>query len=167
MDCTGCKSRGNQIVFISDASGGEGVWIYDIETEEKEQLTKGKDNEYQSPEWIPDGKYVIASKDDPGNHQIWMYHVDGGSGVPLTEEPENLRMLEGAFGADDRYVWFSRRFGTWNYNASLPQYQIATYDRETCTCTKLTLSMKYSHHKELPAFWWQNTEPVNVPVVHD
>ena len=49
---------GSKIVFISDASGGEGVWIYDVETEEKEQLTKGKDNEYQSPEWMPDGKYV-------------------------------------------------------------------------------------------------------------
>ncbi|MBO6587396.1 MAG: PD40 domain-containing protein [Gracilimonas sp.] len=122
---------GKKIAFISDASGGEGVWIYDFETEEKEQLTKGKDDEYQSPEWMPDGKYVIASKDDPGNHKIWMYHIDGGSGVALTDEPGNLRMLEGAFGADDRYIWFSRRFGTWNYNASLPQYQIATYDRET------------------------------------
>lgn len=122
---------GSQIAFISDASGGEGVWIYDLETEESEQLTKGKDNEYQSPEWTPDGKYVIASKDDPGNHKIWLYHVDGGSGTPLVDEPGNLRMTEGAFGANDRYVWFSRRFGTWNYNASLPQYQIATYDRET------------------------------------
>jgi len=122
---------GNKIAFISDASGGEGVWIYDVETEETEQLTKGKDIEYQSPEWMPDGNYVIASKNDPGNHKIWMYHVDGGSGVAVTDEPDNLRMLEGAFGADDRYIWFSRRFGTWNYNASLPQYQIATYDRET------------------------------------
>ncbi|MAO65146.1 MAG: amidohydrolase [Balneola sp.] len=122
---------GTKIAFISDASGGEGVWIYDIDTEETEQLTKGKDNEYQSPEWTPDGTYVIASKDDPGNHKIWMYHIEGGSGTPLVDEPGNLRMTEGAFGADERYVWFSRRSGTWNYNASLPQYQIATYDRET------------------------------------
>ena len=122
---------GSKIAFISDASGGEGVWIYKLETDEREQLTKGKDDEYQSPEWMPDGKYVIASKDDPGNHKIWMYHIEGGSGVALTGEPRNLRMLEGAFGADERYLWFSRRFGTWNYNASMPQYQIATYDRET------------------------------------
>lgn len=122
---------GNKIAFISDASGGEGVWVYDVDTEETEQITKGKDDEYQSPEWTPDGQYVIASKDDPGNHKIWLYHIDGGSGTPLVDEPGNLRMTEGAFGANDRYVWFSRRFGTWNYNASLPQYQIATYDRET------------------------------------
>jgi Tol biopolymer transport system component len=132
---------GSKIAFISDASGGEGVWIYDVETEESEQLTKGKDNEYQSPEWTPDGKYVIASKDDPGNHKIWLYHVEGGSGTPLVDDPGNLRMTEGAFGADDRYVWFSRRSGTWNYNASLPQYQIATYDRETGEIT--TQSNRY------------------------
>ena len=84
---------GTKMAFISDASGGEGVWIYDIETEETEQLTSGKDNEYQSPEWTPDGKYVIASKDDPGNHKIWMYHIDGGSGTPLVDEPRNLRYL--------------------------------------------------------------------------
>ncbi len=124
---------GNKVVFISDASGGEAVWTIDLSTEEmeKKQITKGKSNEYQSPEWAPDGKYIIASKNSPGSHKIWMYHVDGGSGTALVKEPGNMRMTEGAFSPDGRYIWFSRRSGTWNYNASLPQYQIATYDRET------------------------------------
>ncbi len=124
---------GKKVVFISDASGGEAVWTIDLSSEEmeKKQITKGKSNEYQSPEWAPDGKYIIASKNSPGNHKIWMYHVDGGSGVALVKEPGSLRMTEGAFSPDGRYVWFSRRNGTWNYNASMPQYQIATYDRET------------------------------------
>ncbi|HCT51476.1 MAG TPA: amidohydrolase, partial [Balneola sp.] len=124
---------GKKVVFISDASGGEGVWTIDLSSEdmEKKQITKGKSNEYQSPEWAPDGKYIIASKNSPGNHKIWMYHVDGGSGTALVKEPGNLRMTEGAFSPDGRYVWFSRRSGTWQYNASMPQYQIATYDRET------------------------------------
>ncbi len=122
---------GNKVVFISDASGGEGVWILDLESDEKKQITKGKNDEYQSPDWSPDGKFIIASKDTPGNHKIWLYHVDGGSGTALVKEPGNLRMTEGAFSPDGRYIWFSRRTGTWNYNASLPQYQIATYDRKT------------------------------------
>lgn len=124
---------GKKVVFISDASGGEGVWTIDLSTDEmeKKQITKGKSNEYQSPEWAPDGKYIIASKDSPGSHKIWMYHIDGGSGVALVDEPRNLRMTEGAFSPDGRYVWFSSRTGAWNYNAALPQYQIATFDRET------------------------------------
>lgn len=122
---------GKKVVFISDASGGEGVWILDLESKEKKQITKGKNDEYQSPDWSPDGKYIIASKDTPGNHKIWLYHVEGGTGTALVKEPNNLRMTEGAFSPDGRYVWFSRRTGTWNYNASLPQYQIAVYDRKT------------------------------------
>jgi Tol biopolymer transport system component len=123
---------GKKIVFISDASGGEGVWVMDLETKEKKQITKGKYNEYQSPEWAPDGKYIIASKQSSGNnHKIWLYHVDGGSGTALVNSPGNLRMTEGAFSPDGRYIWFSRRSGVWSYNASLPQYQLATYDRET------------------------------------
>ena len=36
-----------------------------------------------------------------------------------------------AFGPDGRWVWHSRRTGDWTYNAQLPQYQLAVYDRET------------------------------------
>ena len=39
-------------------------------------------------------------------------------------------MIEPAFGKDEKYIWFARRNGAWNYNAQMPQYQIATYDRE-------------------------------------
>lgn len=123
---------GNKIVYISDVSGGDNVWIYDLTTKEKTQITKGNNNTYQSPEWAPDGKYLIASKQAGGNlHKLWLYHIDGGSGTALVKEPRNMRMVEGAFGANANLIWFSRRTGSWNYNASLPQYQIATYNRET------------------------------------
>lgn len=122
---------GSKVVFISDASGGENVWTIEVESKEKKQISKGKTSEFQSPEWVPDGKYIIASKQANSNHKIWMYHVDGGSGVALVNSPNNLRMVEGAFGDDEHLIWFSRRTGTWNYNAALPQYQIATYNRET------------------------------------
>lgn len=121
-----------KVVYISDESGGENVWVYDLETEEKKQMTKGNDNPYQSPDWSPDGNYLIASKQSGRNlHKIWLYHIDGGSGTALMTEPENRRMVEGAFAADGESIWFSQRTGQWNYNASLPQYQIAKYNRAT------------------------------------
>ena len=123
---------GKKVIFISDESGGENVWTYDMESKEKKQITKGNSNAYQSPEWSPDGKYMIASKQGGGSlHKIWLYHVEGGSGTALVKTPGNMRMIEGAFGKDDRYIWFSRRTGLWTYNAPMPQYQMATYDRET------------------------------------
>jgi len=127
---------GEQIVYISDESGGDNVWVYDVTTQEKKQITKGNNNPYQSPEFSPDGKYIIASKQSGSNlHKLWLYHIEGGSGTALVSKPDNMRMLEGAFDADDRYIWFSRRTGMWNYNAALPQYQLATYDRQTSEIT--------------------------------
>jgi imidazolonepropionase-like amidohydrolase/Tol biopolymer transport system component len=75
---------------------------------------------------------MIASRQGgDGSHKIWLYHVDGGSGVAMVKEPNTLRMLEGAFSKDDQYVWFSERNGSWTYNAPMPQYQISRYDRES------------------------------------
>ncbi|MEZ5040212.1 MAG: amidohydrolase family protein [Saprospiraceae bacterium] len=123
---------GKQVVYISDESGGENVWTLDVATQTKKQITKGNDNPYQSPEWSPDGQYLIASKQSGSSlHKLWLYHIDGGAGTALTSKPDNMRMIEGAFGADERYIWFSQRTGLWNYNAALPQYQLATYDRVT------------------------------------
>lgn len=122
---------GKQVVYISDESGGENVWTIDLASQEKKQMTKGNNNPYQSPDWSPDGKYLIASKQSGSNlHKIWLYHIDGGSGTALLTEPNNRRMVEGAFSPDGRYIWYAERTGSWNYNAALPQYQIYKYDRE-------------------------------------
>ena len=122
---------GKKIIYISDESGGENVWTIELDSKNKQQITKGNHNSYQSPEWTPDGKYMIASKQSRGAHKIWLYHVDGGSGTALVDEPNSLRMIEGAFSSDPRYVWFSQRQGTSTYNAPMPQYQIGRYDRKT------------------------------------
>ncbi len=63
--------------------------------------------------------------------RLHLFHVDGGSGVKLLKEPERLKTMGAAFGPDGRYVWFARRTGDWEYNADLPEYQLAVYDRET------------------------------------
>ncbi len=124
---------GNKIVFISDRSGGENVWILDLESMEVEQRTTGNNYRMQDPAWTPDGEYIVASRADlrGGVHKMWLYHVDGGSGTELMDTPEDLKTIEAAFSDDSRYLWFSQREGDWDYNATFPQYQIAKYDRET------------------------------------
>lgn len=123
---------GKNVIYISDESGGENVWTVAVDSKEKKQITKGNTNSYQSPEWSPDGKYMIASKQSGRvASKLWLYHVEGGSGTALVKEPNGLRMIEGAFGGDSRYIWFSRHTGSPTYNAPLPQFQMATYDRET------------------------------------
>lgn len=123
---------GNSIVFSSDKSGSENIWTLDLTDEEAEpkQITKDRDKYYQAAEWSNDGNYIFAAK-GIRTLKMHMYHKDGGGGIQIIKKPDGLQTIEPAFGNDDRYLWFSRRFGAWNYNAQMPQYQLATYDRET------------------------------------
>ncbi|MDX5438220.1 MAG: amidohydrolase, partial [Pontibacter sp.] len=121
---------GKSIVFISDRDGSDNVWTMDLSTKKTKQISKSKNENFQSAEWTPDGEYIIASK-GRRNLKLHMYHKDGGSGAELISKPDNLKTVEPAFGPNSRYIWFSQRTGAWNYNAQLPQYQLATYDRET------------------------------------
>ncbi len=121
---------GTHIVFTSDRDGGENLWIVATDLSDTVQVTKGKHDAYVSPEWTPDGQYVIASKD--GKLHLW--HRTGGAGVQVVKEPGNLRTVGGAFGTDPRYVWLSAypREGSL-YNSGMKLYQLAVYDRETGT----------------------------------
>lgn len=124
---------GEKIAFTSDRSGGENVWLLDRETGETEQLTHGNNYRFQSPIWIDDGEYIVAARTGlrSGVHKLWIYHVEGGSGSQMTQVPSSQRTIEPAIGSDERYIWFSRRSGSWDYNAQFPQYQISRFDRQT------------------------------------
>jgi Tol biopolymer transport system component len=76
---------GKRIVFVSDRSGGDNVWTMSLDKRDTVQVTKGNDNLYVSPTYTPDGEYIIASKNGGlgGAAKLWMYHVDGGTGVVL------------------------------------------------------------------------------------
>jgi len=134
---------GKRIAFVSDRSGADNLWIMSLDKKDTVQLTRERVQSFDSPEWTPDGKYVLGSR---GNN-LMMYHVDGGSGVqigaPAANAPApagrgnavtNPRYIGAAFGKDARYVWVSRRNtnSQWEYNDAFNgAYQIYIYDRET------------------------------------
>ncbi len=131
---------GSRVVFMSDRGGSENLHIISLDKSDTVAVTKGKGSAYQSPEWTPDGDYIVASHNppSPGPEKLRLYHVDGGSGAFLTDEPTQARMTGAAFGADDRYVWYAQRTGTWQYNSPMRDYQLAVYDRETGRSTSRT-----------------------------
>jgi Tol biopolymer transport system component len=134
---------GKRIAFVSDRSGDDNVWIMSADSRDTLQLTKGVDNDYISPEWTPDGQYIVVAKGTPfSGNRLWLYNVHGGYGLALVgTAPGTLRQMGPAFGPNGRYIWFAQRQGAWQYNAVLPQYQVAVYDRETGTRT--TMSSRY------------------------
>lgn len=131
---------GKRVVFVSDRSGDDNLWLMNADGTDPVQLTKGIGSTYLSPDWTPDGQYIVVSRSAPlsGLEKLWLFHVRGGTGLPLVEGPGGLKMMGPAMGPDERYVWYAQRFGAWQYNAILPQYQVGVYDRETGTMTTMT-----------------------------
>ncbi|HEY4658659.1 MAG TPA: amidohydrolase, partial [Gemmatimonadaceae bacterium] len=133
---------GRKVVFVSDKDGGWNVWTLSLDKKDTVQVTRGKTNSYESPEFTPDGKYVIVSR----GTKLWMFHTEGGQGQQVIRpaaEPaaagrggggaDVIREMGAAFGREARYVWFAQRRGSWIYNTPMSDYDLAVYDRESGT----------------------------------
>ena len=116
---------GSKILFISDRDGAENIWILNLGTTLSSKLfnkdkiifsaiTNGDDASYASPEWSPDGKYVVVSRTPrftwiDVNHNLWIYHINGGDGTPLFHNDEKIFALGPAFGTDSDHLYFVNR----------------------------------------------------------
>ncbi len=120
---------GKKILFTSDRSGSDNIWYIDMVKKDTIQLTKERNEDFPAAIWSTDGNYIIASK---GRRlpKLFMYHIDGGSGIQLIEAPASLKTIDPALSADGKTIYYSQRTGSWNYNAQLPQYSIGTYNNE-------------------------------------
>jgi Tol biopolymer transport system component len=132
---------GKWVAFISDREGSENIWIMHPDGSGVKQVSKDPNNEFASPSWSPDGNYIFVSKAGFGitTFEVWMYHVDGGSGVQITKAkptPTTPRRERGnAIGVvaspDGKYLYYAKRSGGFEYNAQFPLWQVARRDRKT------------------------------------
>ena len=130
---------GRKVVFVSDRDGGWNLWTISVDKSDTTQVTRGKTNTYYSPDYTPDGKYIVATRDT----KLWIYHVDGGQGQQLIRPTapaaagrgggaaDVARQMGVAFGSDPRYVWYAQRRGQWIYNTAMSDYDLMVYDRES------------------------------------
>ena len=131
---------GKAIVFVSDRSGSENLYLVDPDGKNLRPLTKGPNQAFISPDWTPDGQYIVVSK----SNDLWLYHRDGGSGLKLTgQTPAPAGRAGGGGGTaptnfmgasvtpDGRYIYAGARTGAAGYNQMLGTTQIVMYDRET------------------------------------
>lgn len=122
---------GKTIVFVSDRDGAENLWLINADGGDPRAVTKTPKMVFLSPEWTPDGRYIIAARgsDSGFTHQLYLYDINGGSGQQLTDLPSNKDSNSytlPAFGADPRYLW-----ATQNGSGDSGPKQLVVYDRET------------------------------------
>ena len=106
---------GKRIAYVSDAGGGDNVWVMNADGTDAKAVTKEDFRMLYTPTWSPDGQYIAARKHFTGSRslgsgEIWLYHASGaGKGVQLNEKPNWQKDLgEPAFSPDGRYVYYSQ-----------------------------------------------------------
>jgi Tol biopolymer transport system component len=132
---------GKWIAFLSDREGSDNIWIIRPDGKDAKQVSKDPGSDFVTPSWSPDGKYIFVSKAAAGiaSYEIWMYHIDGGSGIQITkakptptiprrERPNDIGVVA---SADGKYLYYAQRRGPFSYNAMLPQWEIKRKDRKT------------------------------------
>ncbi|HUA87417.1 MAG TPA: amidohydrolase family protein [Bryobacteraceae bacterium] len=132
---------GKRLAFISDRSGSENLWVSNLDGSDAKALSKDHEGDFQSPSWTPDGDYILVSRkrEAVATHEIWMYNIQGGSGVQVTKaepKPDTPRAqqhrAEGVVASPDgKYFYYARRNGNFSYNVTFPLWQIVRRDRTT------------------------------------
>ncbi|MFN7221105.1 MAG: hypothetical protein ACK5UX_10755, partial [Burkholderiales bacterium] len=137
---------GKRIAYMSDAGGGDNIWVMDVVGENAgknaREVTRENFRLMNNPVWHPNGKYIAARKHYTGTRslgsgEIWMFHADNADkqdGVALNEKPNWQKDLgEPAFSPDGRYVYYSQdttpgnRF-EYNKDSNTQIYQIFRRD---------------------------------------
>ena len=140
---------GSKISFTSDAGGGDNIWVMNRDGSDARQITNENFRLLNNAFWTPDGNYLIARKHftsarSLGAGEIWMYHITGGSGIQLTERPNDQQDKGQPFvSPDGRYVYYSQDvypggFFQYNKDPNSQIYVINRYDREEGRVERIT-----------------------------
>ncbi len=133
---------GRQILFTSDAGGGDNIWVMNTDGNGARQVTKETFRLLSNPAWMPDGQYFVARKHftstrSLGAGEMWIYHLSGGEGVQLTKRKNDQQDVnEPSISPDGRYIYFSEDLypgGFFQYNKDPHKqiFAIRRYDRQT------------------------------------
>ena len=140
---------GKKILFTSDASGGDNIWVMDVNGNNAKSITKENFRLLNNAVWSPDGNYIIAKKHfsstrSLGAGELWIYHISGGEGIQLTKRKNDQQDVnEPSCSKDGRYIYYSEDMypgGYFQYNKD-PNNQIFVinrYDRKNGKMENIT-----------------------------
>lgn len=106
---------GRSILFLSDRSGAENLWLMDADGRNPRQISPYDDDpSFVSPEWSPDGKSILVSRfwADRNAYELWRFRpVPGDVGEVLRAskgaEGIDVNTLGARFSPDGRVAYFA------------------------------------------------------------
>ena len=134
---------GKHIVFVSDRSGDDNLWIVNVDGSAPRPLSFEDHAMFTSPEWSADGEYVLVSRKKPHFYksafELWEYDLNGGSGVAITKSnatdatpPEKWHNALGVARAPDgHHLYYAHKSGYFSTQVKFPLWQIARRDLQT------------------------------------
>src|SRR5690606_36105129 len=99
-----------RIAFVSDRDGLNNIWTMAADGSDAVQVTRERERDVNSPVWSTDGEHLFVRKHfvfsrSLGAGEIWMYHHTGGSGLQVTDRPnEQQDQGEPAVSPDGEWV---------------------------------------------------------------
>jgi Tol biopolymer transport system component/imidazolonepropionase-like amidohydrolase len=112
---------GRRIVFLSDRSGDDNIWLADADGSHPRALTAEDRSLFASPCWTPDGDAILVSKKNPHFYnsafEIWRYDLGGGAGLPIVksrvggDEQPTINALGVIAEPDMHYIYFAKKIG--------------------------------------------------------
>jgi Tol biopolymer transport system component/imidazolonepropionase-like amidohydrolase len=136
---------GRTIVFTSDRSGADNLWLMNADGSDRRQFTRLDDSLATNPMWMPDGQYVVVKRHvrstrSVGGGEIWLYHIEGGSGIKLKERTSFTSDQNEPYPSPDgRWVYYSYS-GPFDYNRNVHAgiFQVSRLDRVTGRIEQVT-----------------------------
>lgn len=136
---------GERILYISDGTGSDNVWVSGAEGDDPRPLTGAERMIFGAADWGPSGRYIVAATQDPTfdrirTSELRLFHTGGGAGrvvVPGAENGQDVQ--EGQLSPDGRYLYYTERkapstfvFVDANHtNFAIRRRDLATGDTET------------------------------------
>jgi Tol biopolymer transport system component len=94
---------GREVLYVSSRTGAEDLWVIDVESGVKRQLTNDLRRDYAGA-WSADGKWVAFQSERGRQADIWLVAASGGEAHRVTDTPE-LENLVGWRGSEMALVY--------------------------------------------------------------